>query len=387
MFLIPNTASERRVSSYRGVWCIWLLLSLIMAFSAQGQQQKRELKNLQQEIKVSEKLLTQQKKQLDELQAELKRDELQMSNLAAKVHQTTLSMGRKESEKSQQIIKQKALKQKINQQKDALEKAMRIVHSSGSNESFKVLFSQTSSPEVQRNLEYFKYLTAARTNKIVSFRQDINDLAKITKALNNNILDLKALSDSLTTERQEVSTQQAKRKKVVKKMNALVRTEQQKLNQLKLNEQRLQDKLREIERASVIANIELTGLAKLKKKLSPPVKGRIRKLFGIKREGQLRWNGIKIEGKHGIAVSTIHQGQVLFADWLKGFGLVMVVDHGEGYMSIYGHNQALLKQAGDNVLAGETIALLGSSGGQKRSALYFEIRHKGVAVNPTLWFK
>ncbi|WP_394172185.1 murein hydrolase activator EnvC family protein [Thalassotalea litorea] len=101
----------------------------------------------------------------------------------------------------------------------------------------------------------------------------------------------------------------------------------------------------------------------------------------------MRWKGVLMTAPVGQPVYTIHNGTVLFADWLKGYGLVVVVDHGDGYMSLYGHNQTLLKNVGDRVEIGEPIALVGQSGGQNRAGLYFEIRHKGKPVNPKLWCK
>ena len=131
----------------------------------------------------------------------------------------------------------------------------------------------------------------------------------------------------------------------------------------------------------------LQGLASRKGKLKLPSKGRLINKFGQERQGSRRWKGIIINGQTGQAVNVISHGRVLFADWIKGFGLVMVVDHGKGYMTLYGHNQTLLKQAGDYVQANEQIALLGQSGGQNKPVLYFELRHKGKAINPIRWLK
>jgi septal ring factor EnvC (AmiA/AmiB activator) len=111
----------------------------------------------------------------------------------------------------------------------------------------------------------------------------------------------------------------------------------------------------------------------------------MRKLFGARRQGQVRWKGVLIYGNEGAPVQAVQDAQVLYADWLKGFGLVIALDHGEGYMSLYGHNQALLKEVGETVKKGDTIALVGQSGGQSRPGLYFEIRHKGSPVNPGQW--
>ena len=131
----------------------------------------------------------------------------------------------------------------------------------------------------------------------------------------------------------------------------------------------------------------LAGLAKLKGTLLKPTQGRMRKLFGKRRQGQVRWKGVLFDGNSGSSVRAVHYGKVLFADWLRGFGLVTVIDHGQGYMSLYGHNQALLTQVGDSVDAGQTIALVGQSGGQSSPNLYFEIRHKGLAINPSEWIR
>jgi len=132
---------------------------------------------------------------------------------------------------------------------------------------------------------------------------------------------------------------------------------------------------------------ELNGLSKFKNKLQWPVQGRITHAFGQRKQGYLRWKGVLMSAPVGKPVYTIHNGTVLFADWLKGYGLVVVIDHGKGYMSLYGHNQTLLKNVGDRVEIGEPIALVGQSGGQNNAGVYFEIRHKGKPVNPKHWCK
>ena len=116
-----------------------------------------------------------------------------------------------------------------------------------------------------------------------------------------------------------------------------------------------------------------------------PSKGKLKHQFGQRKHGGIDWKGVLIGAKEGENVNSVHNGQVVFADWLKGYGWVIVVDHGEGFMSLYGHAQTLLRDVGDMVRQGETLALVGQSGGQASSGLYFEIRHKGRAVNPVKW--
>jgi septal ring factor EnvC (AmiA/AmiB activator) len=126
--------------------------------------------------------------------------------------------------------------------------------------------------------------------------------------------------------------------------------------------------------------------ATLKGKLSWPVQGRLAGDFGQPRAGSVvKWNGVLLEAAAGTAVRAVYHGRVAFADWLPGLGLLVIIDHGGGYMSLYGHNEALLKESGDWVQPGETIAQVGDTGGQARPALYFEIRFKGEPVNPHTW--
>ena len=156
------------------------------------------------------------------------------------------------------------------------------------------------------------------------------------------------------------------------------------INYLKENQQTLITTIEELEQEKN-QKIELIGLNKSKGKLPWPSKGKLEHTFGQRKHGGIDWKGVLIGAKEGTNVNSIQNGQVVFADWLKGFGWVIVVDHGEGFMSLYGHAQTLLRDVGDMVREGETLALVGQSGGQASSGLYFEIRHKGRAVNPVKW--
>ena len=130
----------------------------------------------------------------------------------------------------------------------------------------------------------------------------------------------------------------------------------------------------------------LEGLKSIKGRLIWPTKGKTLRSYGSRYNGQ-RSSGILISGKEGNEINAIHHGRVVYADWLRGFGLLLIIDHGKGYMSLYGYNQALYKEVGDWVEADEAIATLGQSGGQNQPALYFELRHQGKPINPKRWFR
>jgi murein hydrolase activator len=124
---------------------------------------------------------------------------------------------------------------------------------------------------------------------------------------------------------------------------------------------------------------------RLRGRLAWPVTGDIAGEFGRPRGGGLRWNGMLLSAPEGAAVRSVYHGRVAFADWLQGLGLLMVIDHGDGYMTLYGHNDALLKEPGDWVRPGEAIGEVGRTGGRADPALYFEIRHRGEPVDPRAW--
>ena len=132
----------------------------------------------------------------------------------------------------------------------------------------------------------------------------------------------------------------------------------------------------------------MSGFAAAKGTLPRPVRGKLRNSFGAKRSaGRLTWHGINFNARQGTAINAVYQGRVVFAEWLRGFGLMAIIDHGSGYMTLYGNADALLKQPGDWVESGEAVATAGNSGGQSRSGLYFEVRHKGQAQDPAAWLQ
>jgi septal ring factor EnvC (AmiA/AmiB activator) len=160
------------------------------------------------------------------------------------------------------------------------------------------------------------------------------------------------------------------------------------VDQLKANQSALEKVLRAVQEsmADLPANLGNSPFASLQGKLKWPAQGRMVHHFGAYREqGALRWNGVLIAAPPGSPVRAVHHGRVVFADWMRGFGNLIIVDHGGGYMSLYGHNESLLKGPGDWVRGGETLATSGNSGGQSQAGLYFEIRHKGTPVNPARW--
>ena len=352
-------------------------------------QQKEQLAQLQAELVARQQVLKNNKASAEELEGVLKQSELEIAKVAKALSSTKQSLDKIKDEQQALQKEQSELKTAIRQQQSLLASQLKSAFMAGHYDYAKMLFYQEDAKSFERVITYYKYVAKARQKEIETFRDNVARLEAVNAELVEKAESLARLQDEQENQRAILLTRQNDRKATLNKLNQTIASESQRIASLQANEKALMDAIEQAriaaERAAREATITLDGLAKLKGQLDSPVKGRIRKLFGNRRQGQVRWKGIVIDGAEGDPVNSIAPGKVLYADWLRGFGLVSIVDHGDGYMSVYGHNQALLKQAGDEVRRGERIALVGRSGGQEFPNLYFEIRHKGKAVNPTIF--
>ncbi len=325
-------------------------------------------------------------KKRQQLEQQLKNDDLAIAKVAKSINATAKSLITVQQKLTELTKEKHALTQKKQQQEDLLAQQLRAAYSSGNHDYLKLILNQEQPANVQRTVTYYEYLNKARIAHIDKFQVTLTALLAVTTEQQEKEQQLKSLKKQQAQEKVALQGSKIARKKTIQSLQKELLTSQQQLAKLEAEENNLVAALAKLA-AAARAEIDLKGLAKLRNKLYWPVKGRISHRFGSQKQGYLKWKGVMLAAKMGEQVKTIHNGTVLFADWLKGYGLVTVIDHGNGYMSLYGHNQTLLKSVGDRVETGEPIALVGQSGGQQRSGLYFEIRHQGKAVNPKLWCK
>ena len=376
------------------IGCIVALAIMPIGSSAIAQEggansQKEKLAELQAELRARQQVLENNRASAQELENVLKASELEIAKVAKALSSTRQSLKNIEQEQAKLEAEQEGLKTAIRKQQSLLSSQLKSAFMAGHYDYAKMLFYQDDARTFERVITYYQYVAKARQKEIESFRGNVARLEEVNAELSEKALSLAALKDEQEGQRAVLITRQDDRKATLKKINKTIASENQRIASLQADEKALKGAIEAAriaaERAARAAEFSMNGLAKLKGKLPAPVKGRIRHLFGSRRQGQVSWKGIVIDGAEGDPVNSIAPGKVLYADWLRGFGLVAIVDHGEGYMSVYGHNQALLKQAGDDVRQGERIALVGRSGGQEYPNLYFEIRHKGKALNPSSW--
>lgn len=217
-----------------------------------------------------------------------------------------------------------------------------------------------------------------------SFRKTQADLNASQQQRQAEREQIEKLLAEQTQQRDKLAKTQSERKQTVKKIESSISGDKVYLAELQRNETRLKA---EIAKAAKRNAVLMNGIASQRGKLPWPLKGRVLHNFGERQTGQIDWKGLVIDANYGQEVKAVYPGTIVFAEYLRGYGLVVLLDHGKGDMTLYGFNQTLLKKEGDKVIAGETIALAGDTGGQSRPALYFEIRRNSRAENPSQWLQ
>lgn len=353
---------------------------------AQSEDAELELQALQDELKARQAALQDTRTDAEALQKVLAESEKQIGAVARKLNAISTSLDENRQQQQQLNTRRTDLETAIAQQQSLLSGQLKSAFISGNFDYAKMVFYQEDAAQFERILTYYKYLNEARQKEITKFKSSVDELQQVNAQLQVKAQELNALLVSQEQQQNELLARQQDRQQTLRKLESKIASDESRIAQLREAEQSLVEAIEKAQRESQLPQ-ELTGLTADKGKLLKPAEGSLRKLFGKRRQGQVRWKGIMIDGQEGSAVKAVAHGRVIYADWLRGFGLVTIIEHGDGFMSVYGHNQALLRSAGDSVTRGETVALLGQSGGQSSPNLYFEIRHKGKALNPLQWLE
>ncbi len=248
----------------------------------------------------------------------------------------------------------------------------------------KQLLNQESPDEFARMIRYHRYFSESRLAVMQDYQATLLEL----DATNQQLLEQQAQQQSqqqlLVGEQRNLSGERQDRAKLIDELDVETQSKTEEYERLKRDRQRLEQLLAELRRRAI--ELDGTAFARSKGNLPMPVKGPIRHAFGGQRaDGRLRWHGIDIAADEGTPITAIYRGRVIFADWLRGFGLLTILDHGSDYMTLYGHADVLYKKVGDWVESGEVIAGAGNSGGTRDSGIYFEVRHKGEPKDPISW--
>jgi len=368
--------------------CVCLLAAGSASAQNEEEQARAELEQLQKQIELVTRELASARTQLNDQQEQLRATELRLGQLQREISSNLAAIASTEQELVVLEARQRELEQARDAQQVRIGTELRAAWQMGQQGTLKVLLSQESPHNVARAMTYYRYLFHARNNLLADYRATLEELISVRARSEAAAGELLAQQATLEAQQQEVLSSRQEREQLVASLAASISSQDQELQQLERDRQELEALLDAIAQAVVELRLpeDYQPFASVRGKLSWPVDGRRGNSFGASRgAGGMRWQGINLVADEGSAVRAIHHGRVVYADWLRGSGLLLILDHGDGYMSLYAHNQSLLKDVGEWVAPGTQISTVGSSGGLDQSSLYFEIRKDGKPVDPVVW--
>lgn len=271
-------------------------------------------------------------------------------------------------------------------QTTTLERQMRAAYAMGQQEPLKLLLNQEEPARVARVMTYYRLLHQARAERVQAIQTSLARVQTLEARLQAQTRELEGARVERARERQSFETARARRTELLASLNLQARNQSEEIERLRADEKRLERLVGELTSLPVPAAEPGARFASLKGRLPLPLAGRVTARFGDdKGIGQLKWRGAFIAAREGQEVRAVHRGRVAYADWLRGFGLLLILEHGDGYMTLYGHNQSLYREVGEWVDAGQVIATAGSTGDAPQAGVYFEIRHNGEPDDPLRW--
>ena len=370
--------------------CLLTVCSNTALAQSHEEDYERQLKSLAKTIDKLQKELTKTKNSRNELQEALQGSEEEISDLTKKIESIKEALAREKKQLIQHQRERAELERSRKKQQQQINLIVRQAYMLGRQSQIKLLLNQEAPYRITRLLRYHDYIVAAHKEKMDIYLDTIEKINTVEQTIIATTERLENNQQQLNARYQALKASQSQRLATLTKLNRELRSKGDTLSQLKVDQERLEKLLEEATRA--LSQLILPGDAKpfqtVKGKLPYPARGRITQYYGSPRlNGKLRWKGLLIAGKLGDQVVSVHHGRVIFSDYLRGHGLLLIIDHGDGYMSLYAHNQTLLKETGDWVGSKEPIATLGNTGGQTQAGLYFEIRHNGQPQNPKPWLK
>lgn len=367
----------------------------IFVFSATGfanqTEQQQRLEQLKTEIKTLHSDIQGAKTQKSKLEQQLYFSEKEISNIIAHLKILDQDIKQKVEKLNDLRWNEQQQTKKLEKNRHVLAKQLRSSYITGRQEYMKLLLNQDDIYLLGRVISYYEYFGQARAKEIRSIKSALENIKNLRKFIWEKTGELEILRQEQTAKKTQLESGQKEKHMILAKLNRDIEFKGGRVKQLRENAQELEKFLERLRR--VLADIpDQAGgqvpFSKFKGQLSWPTPGKIKEKFGQRRQqGKMKWNGIVINARQGQSVRAVYHGRVVFSDWMRGYGMLLILDHGNGFMSLYGHNQSLFRNVGDWISAGEEIASVGDSGGNVDSGLYFEIRHKGKPVNPAQWCK
>ena len=363
------------------------LCSMVVVAAEDLEEKTRELEAIQARIKAVQTTIGAMEAEKGTLVAELREIEQRYGRIAHSLH-ILKEKSQEQNRRLQDIGRQRDRERaSIREQQDALVGQIRAAYAMGRQERLKLILNQNDPVKVSRVVVYYDYFNRTRLSRIESIQQGLQALQRLETELLQETARLNELHALTLSEQAALEQTRDERKQLLSTLDRELKERGAELEQLQGNERRLLRLIASIQKTLEQFPVDREGAEPfkgLRGRLFWPVEGALLERFGGKRMAG-RWDGVLIAANEGMTVRAVAPGRVVYADWLRGYGLLIIIDHGDGYMTLYAFNQSLFKSVGDRVAGGDVIAAVGDSGGRTQAGLYFEIRNKGKPVNPERW--
>ena len=363
-----------------------LLLPLLLAGAAHATQQD-DLEKLRKRIAAMQQDFEKTSESKSEAADDLRESERAISNSNRKLHE----LGQRQLAASRELGQ-------LQQRASAMDREMqgqqvmlgRLLYQQylddGEQEYLKLLLNNDDPNQVARELHYYKYIARNRADTLQSLRSSLASLQAVTDQARRKSDEIAAMRAEEQQQRRHLEQEKSARQRMLHRIALQLKQQRREIGRLQRNENRLSQLVEKLARVLPEDKGNEASFRLLKGKLSMPVKGKPGNRFGARRpESSLTWTGWFLRAPANQPVRAVAAGRVVYADWLRGFGNLLIIDHGQGYMSLYGNNETLYKQVGDTLRGEDTIAAVGSSGGNEDSGLYFELRHQSKPLDPMKW--
>jgi len=390
---------EQLVDHYPGIWRQrpriiavpgWLLtaiFALCVASSLGAQEERAQLDAVRDQIVRLEERMSSQRSQLDAERQALERIEKQIAErhraLADVREQSAAEQARLDELDSAAAL----ARVELSNERDALGHQVLLSYMTGREELLKLVLNQENPAALGRMVTYYDYFNRFRSERIEAARVELERLAVLLRQARESRQRLDALAARHETQLRELETARTQRNEMLASLDGRLGESGEALESLRADERRLEELVLEL--GDILAAFPAGSekpFASLKGQLAWPATGEIDESYGRLRNGErVKWNGVLLAAEPGTPVRAIYRGRVAFSDWLPGLGLLMILDHGDGYLSLYGHNEVLLREPGEWVAPGDVLGQVGSAGG--RSGLYFELRHDQEPIDPRQWMR
>ncbi len=362
------------------------LLGTNLVYAADKKATESQLSSLKKSISSLQDSIKNSRQKQSKAETDLIKTEQEIGELGKKIASLDEQLSNLKTDLSGYEEQKMQLEEALDASRDRLIQLLRQQHRLGEQPRLFMLLNQHDPEQLSRMNRYYDHYNAAQVAELKKYETLLTDIRANHVSIDSTQQAMLDNRTSLQGQLDSLSALRDKRKQAIVSFAKEIGSGEAKLSRLKADQAQLVKVLAEIEKSLAIAKLTQNDKAfkSLEGKLGWPVGGKIISQFGSSKDN-LSADGILFAGSIGEPVSAVHHGRVVFSDWLRGYGLLIIVDHGDGYMSLYGHNDSLVKETGDWVSQGERISTVGNSGGYSSPGLYFAIRYKGKATNPESW--